>query len=136
MTGAGSGGSASAADRIELRGLRLIGICGALPEERERAQPLEVDLDVYAPFAAACISDDLADTVDYGALCELVERVVANGRPQLLEYLAEQLAGAVLDLDPRIEEVTIAVRKLRPPVPQPLATSGVRIHRRRGGETA
>ena len=41
------------ADRIELRGLRLIGICGALPEERDRAQPLEIDLDVYAPFAAA-----------------------------------------------------------------------------------
>jgi dihydroneopterin aldolase len=114
-----------------LRGLRLIGICGALPEERDRAQPLEVDVDVYAPFAVACSSDVLADTVDYGALCAVVEQVVANGRPRLLEYLAEQLAAAVLALDHRVEAVTIAVRKLRPPVPQPLATSGVRIHRRR-----
>ena len=119
------------ADRIELRGLRLIGICGALPEERDRAQPLEIDLDVYAPFAAAGVSDDLADTVDYGAVCSAVERVVADGRPQLLEYLAEQVSAAVLGVDHRVSAVTVGVRKLRPPVPQPLATSGVRIHRNR-----
>lgn len=119
------------ADRIELRGLRLVGICGALPEERHRAQPLEVDLDVYAPFAAAGVSDDLADTVDYGALCAAVERVVADGRPQLLEHLAEQVAAAVFAVDHRVAAATVSVRKLRPPVPQPLATSGVRIHRLR-----
>ena len=44
---------------IELRGLRAAGICGALPEEQERAQPLEVDLDVVADLAAAGTSDAL-----------------------------------------------------------------------------
>jgi dihydroneopterin aldolase len=86
---------------------------------------------VYAPFAAAGVYDDLADTVDYGAVCSAVERVVADGRPQLLEYLAEQVAAAVLGVDHRVSAVTVGVRKLRPPVPQPLATSGVRIHRNR-----
>ena len=33
-------------DRIELRGLQLVGIVGVLPEERERAQPLDVDVDI------------------------------------------------------------------------------------------
>jgi len=37
----------------------------------------------------------------------------------------------VLEVDPRIEAVTVWVRKLRPPVPQQLATSGVRLHRER-----
>jgi dihydroneopterin aldolase len=40
-----------APDVIELRGLQVVGICGALPEERERAQPLEIDLDVEADLA-------------------------------------------------------------------------------------
>lgn len=117
------------ADLIELRGLRLVGICGALPEERVRAQPLEVDLDVEADLAPSGASDVLADTIDYGALCDAVAAVVAGGEPQLLEHLAQQIADAVLAVDPRATAATVAVRKLRPPVPHALATSGVRIRR-------
>lgn len=118
-------------DRIELRGLRVVGICGALPEERERAQPLEIDLDVQADLAPSGSSDALADTVDYGELCEVVAATVTGGRPQLLEHLADRIAAAVLAADTRITVVTVAVRKLRPPVPHALATSGVRITRAR-----
>lgn len=118
------------ADLIELRGLRASGICGALPEEQVRAQPLEVDLKVYADLAAAGRTDDLDDTVDYGSLADAVERVITTERFVLLERLAERLAEVVL-ADERVDAVTVAVRKLRPPVPQQLTTSGVRITRRR-----
>ncbi len=86
-------------DRIELRGLRLSARCGVLPEERERAQPLEVDLDLYVDLAPAGQSDDLDDTVDYGAVCELVEKVCAAGAPRLLEHLANSLATRVARRD-------------------------------------
>jgi dihydroneopterin aldolase len=115
-------------DLIELRGLRLSGICGALAEERERPQPLEIDLDVAVDLTPAGRSDALADTVDYSALLDDVERVVTTGTPVLLEHLAERIAAAVLAHE-RVDAVTVAVRKLRPPVPQQLATTGVRIHR-------
>lgn len=118
-------------DLIELRGLRLVGICGALPEERERPQPLEFDVDITADLAPSGETDDLDDTIDYGALCDRIESVVAAGTPQLLEHLAAVTARALLDVDARIETVTVAVRKLRPPVPHHLATSGVRITRHR-----
>ncbi len=106
-----------------------MGICGALPEERDRAQPLEVDLDVEVDLRPAGVSDDLADTVDYGAIGDHVAQVVAAGRPRLLEHLANELAAAVLVVDARIVAVEVAVRKLRPPVPHDLASSGVRIRR-------
>lgn len=114
-----------------MRGLRLVGICGALPEERDRGQPLAVDLDVEADLAPAGASDDLGDTVDYGALCDVVARVVSAGSPMLLEHLATELATAVLAVDDRVSAVTVAVRKLRPPVPHALDSSGVRIRRTR-----
>jgi len=117
-------------DRIELRGLVVVGICGALPEERERAQPLEIDVDVIADLSAAGKSDDLNDTLDYGVLTATIEQLILNGRPQLLEHLTQNLADAIL-ADPRALEVTVTVRKLRPPVPQALSTSGVRITRGR-----
>jgi dihydroneopterin aldolase len=117
-------------DRIELRGLVVTGICGALPEERERAQPLEVDVDVVADLSVAGASDELDDTLNYGVITAALEDVILNGRPFLLEHLAQNLADAVL-ADPRAISVTVTVRKLRPPVPQALATSGVCITRDR-----
>lgn len=117
-------------DLVQLRGLRAVGICGVLPEEQARPQPIEVDLDLALDLAQAGASDDLADTVDYGAVCQMVVEVVTIGRYQLLEKLAERLAREVLKIE-AVGEVTVWVRKLRPPVPQQLATSGVRITRRR-----
>ena len=117
-------------DRIDLRGLVVVGICGALPEERERPQPLEVDLDIVADLSAAGASDQLDDTLDYGALAATIERVILTETPQLLERLAHRLTEEML-LDPRVLSVTVAVRKLRPPVPQAMATSGVRLTRER-----
>ena len=118
-------------DAIELRGLRVRAIVGVLPHERTVAQPVELDLDVVVDVAAAGASDDLADTVDYGRLCEIAQRVVVDGRFQLLEAAAEQVAGAVLAADGRIVATTVAVRKLEPPVTQLLGSSGVRITRQR-----
>jgi 7,8-dihydroneopterin aldolase/epimerase/oxygenase len=118
-------------DRIELRGLRLTVLVGVLPEERERAQPVEVDLDIEVDTSAAGASDDLDDSVDYGAVVALVEQVLGAGHQQLLERQAAIVAEAVLATDDRIAAVRVAVRKLRPPVPQDLATAGVSVLRRR-----
>ncbi|MGH9092575.1 MAG: dihydroneopterin aldolase, partial [Acidimicrobiales bacterium] len=121
------------ADRIEIRGLRVTGTHGVLPEERERAQPFLLDLDAWLDAAPAGRSDDLADTVDYGALVEVAAGVVAGPRFALVEALAGAVAGAVLARDARVAEVAVTVRKLRPPLPFDVATAGVRVVRRRGG---
>ena len=118
------------ADRIELRGLHVAARCGVLPEERDRAQPLEIDIDLEADLARAGRTDDLRDTIDYGAVCDTIEALCAAGAPQLLEHLASSIAGALLT-GTTADAVTVSVRKLRPPVAQLLATSGVRITRRR-----
>lgn len=118
-------------DRIELRGLRMAGRVGVLPIERDQDQPLEVDLDVVVDLATAGASDDLADTVHYGTVCDAVVRAVGAGHVALLERLAELVAQAVLGVDARIVAVDLAVRKLRPPVPHDLATSGVHVVRTR-----
>jgi dihydroneopterin aldolase len=118
------------ADRIELRGLRALGVCGILPEEQVRPQPLEFDLDVVADVALPAASDRVEDTIDYSALCAMVERIVTEEKFALLEALAGRLAEAVM-ADARAQAVTVAVRKLRPPVPHQLDSSGVRLTRTR-----
>jgi len=118
------------ADRIELRGLRFAAIHGALPQERERAQPFEVDVDIDADLAGAGRTDDLADTVDYGAVADAVATVM-NGPPaSLLEHLAERVAAAALGATGGLaSSVTVTVRKLRPPISGEVSSAGVRITR-------
>ncbi len=119
-------------DHLLIRGLRVVGTHGALPEERERPQPFEVDLDILVDMSPAGRSDDLSDTVDYGAVVGDVVAVVTGQRFLLLEALAEAVAGTVLAWG-AVEGVTVTVRKLRPPVPADLAWAGVSITRLRAG---
>ena len=116
-------------DRIELRGLRATGVHGVLPEERDRAQPFEVDLDIEADLRPAGGSDKLGDTVDYGAVAESVAAVVSDESYALLERLAQRIADVVLER-PGPLAVTVTVRKLRPPVAVDLTSAAVTITRR------
>ncbi len=117
-----------APDRIELRDLRVVCIIGVIPHERAVAQPISVDLDLYVNWGTAATSDDVADTVDYGEVCERVEALCATAQPRLLERLAELIAQDLCGLD-LVAAVTVVVTKLRPPVPADLGTSAVRITR-------
>jgi dihydroneopterin aldolase len=117
-------------DRIEIRGLRALGIIGVCPEERERPQPFELDLDLEADLSAAGASDDLHDTVDYGVAVAVAEKVVQTEQHLLLERVAQRIAEDLLALD-RVDAVHVTIRKVRPPLPQDVNTSGVTIVRRR-----
>jgi dihydroneopterin aldolase len=113
-------------DVIELRELRVSAIVGVLAHEREREQPLEIDIDVERSFEEAALHDDLAATTDYAAVLRVATRVAREGEYLLLETLARRVAKEILAVDDAISSVTVAVRKLRPPVPDFVATVGVR----------
>lgn len=120
--------SVSCVDRIVISGLRELGVHGVLPEEQVRAQPFEVDLELYLDLRAAGDNDDLAATVDYGAVGEAVARVVRDEHHQLLERLATRIAQVCRE-DGRVQRVVVEVRKLRPPVPTMVDHVAVRIER-------
>ena len=115
-------------DRILISGLREMGVHGVLPEEKVRAQPFEVDVELAVDVSAAGTSDDLDDTVDYGAVCEAVRWVVSFEQYQLLERLASRIAE-VCRADPRVVGVVVEVRKLHPPVSALVNHVAVRVER-------
>ncbi len=117
-------------ERIEVRGLELLVLCGVLPEEQARKQPFKFDLDLYLDLAPAGRADDLELTVDYGALAGRIAEALDVESFLLLEAMAARVAELALDHD-LVEEVTVVARKMRPPVPQHVDTTGVRVHRRR-----
>lgn len=103
-------------------------VVGVLPHERQQAQPVLVDLALDLDLRDAGRSDSLAATVDYAALSQAVAACARSGRDVLLERLAERIAEVALASE-RVAAVEVRVSKLRPALPEDLASTAVRIRR-------
>lgn len=118
-------------DRIILEGMTFYAYHGGSPEERALGQPFQVDLEAELDLSAAGKSDDLDETVSYTHLYRVVRDVIEGGPRNLLEALAEEIAGRTLDSFP-IVAVMVRVRKTRPPIKGAVISgAAVEIHRRR-----
>jgi len=117
-------------DVIRLRGLRVRGFHGVLPQEREGGQPFVIDVSLEVDTAPAAASDALAETVDYAGLSERLAGVVSGEPVNLIETLAERLAAICL-ADPRVQAVTVEVHKPEAPVVVPVEDISVTIRRPR-----
>jgi dihydroneopterin aldolase / 2-amino-4-hydroxy-6-hydroxymethyldihydropteridine diphosphokinase len=115
-------------DRIDINGLTVTTVVGALPHEREIAQPLRIDLTLHVDLRDAGRSDELGDTVHYGLVTETVADIARETKDVLLERLADRIAEVVVGFD-RVEAVDLTVTKLRPPIGEHVETTGVRISR-------
>lgn len=103
-------------DRVLLEGLSFYGYHGALPAEQMLGQPFVVDCALTLDLAPAGTTDDLALTVDYGAVFRDIRAIVEGPPVQLLETLATRIAGNLLARYP-IHEVWVRVSKPRAPLP-------------------
>jgi dihydroneopterin aldolase len=117
-------------DRIELRGLRVRGHHGVFEHERRDGQDFVVDVTVWLDLAPAAASDDLADTLDYGALAQRAAAVVAGEPCDLIEAVAGRIADDALT-DARVQAVEVVLHKPQAPIPLEFADVAVVAHRSR-----
>ena len=115
-------------DRIELKKIQALRTIGVIPEEKNTAQPFEIDLAIETDLSVAGASDDLDDTINYGEVTELVAGIIQNESHQLLEKVATRIATEILTI-PAVTGVQVNLRKMRPPVPEFLESSAVNIYR-------
>jgi dihydroneopterin aldolase len=115
-------------DRISLTGLRVHGRHGVLPQERRDGQDFVVDAVLTLDTRAAAAADDLAQTVDYGALAQRLAAVVAGEPCDLIETLAARLAEVCL-ADPRVETAEVTVHKPAAPIGLPFQDVAVTVVR-------
>ena len=119
-------------DRIVIRDLLVRGIVGINPEEREHEQDILVNATLWADTRPAAASDDIADAVNYRSVAKAMIAHLREGRPRLVERLAEELAAICLAADGRIAEVEVSVEK--PGALRHARSVGVVIRRSRAGE--
>src|ERR1700756_77384 len=93
--------------------MTFYGYHGDLEAERELGGRYRVDLELGVDVARAAGADDVAQTVDYVHVYQLVREGVEEQQHRLLESIAETIAAEVLGL-PRVRQVKVRVAKTPP----------------------
>lgn len=84
-------------DTIFIREFRVDAWVGIYEWEMQRAQTLELDIEIGIPDAKAGATDAIGDTVHYGKVVERVVQELSGKRFNLLEALAEHLCSLVTE---------------------------------------
>ena len=90
---------------------------GVYPREHGQTQRVRINVDLAVadpgamPGGTPVGADDLARVVDYSAIVQAVQAIVAAGHVRLVETLAERIAAACFT-DERIITARIRVEKL------------------------
>ena len=119
-----------AGDRISLTGITAFGYHGVFDAERRQGQKFVVDVSCLIDLSSAASNDDLADTIDYGALAEAIVADVERDPLNLIEALADRIALTCLRYD-AVQCVEVTVHKPQAPMPVDVADVAVTLTRSR-----
>jgi dihydroneopterin aldolase len=100
-----------ARDFIELRGLTLDCVLGVLPDERDREQPIRVDLRMSLDLVPAGRSASIVDTIDYDRVATEIASLLRFRRYRLLENAAHEVAAMLLHTHAALEQVWLRIAK-------------------------
>lgn len=104
-------------DRLSLHNVEVRCVVGVYPSERDRPQPLILDVDLWIDTRTAARTEQLSATVDYGRLAGELRFLLESCRFRLLETAAEALACWLLAPptpdrpQPRVERTRVQLTK-------------------------
>jgi len=114
--------------RIELRGLRAFGPHGVSAAEREVGRLIVLDITLTVTDCGAVADDELAGTIDYGAVAGVASGIVTGTSCRTLERLCGLIADALAgEFGP--DEVEVRAAKTEPPIPEAIDEVAVTLRR-------
>jgi dihydroneopterin aldolase len=117
------------ADLIEIKGIKSFGYHGVFESENIAGQDFFVDVLLELDLTRASVTDDVADTVNYAEITDLVVEEVTGDRVALIEKLAARIADRIRSAYPQIVAVSITVHKPQAPVNVQVKDISVTINR-------
>ena len=117
------------ADLIEIKGIKSFGYHGVFESENIAGQDFFVDVSLELDLTRPSVSDDVADTVNYAEITDLVIQEVTGDRVALIEKLAGRIADRIKNTYPQIVTVSVTVHKPQAPVKAQVADISVTINR-------
>ena len=112
---------------ISLNGLRFFACHGVLPQERETGGEFLVSVRAKYPLDKALESDNVADTLNYAEIFEIINKEMQ--KPScLLEHVAGRIGRSIFMNMPQIEALDISVAKTNPPMGADIGSASVELH--------
>lgn len=100
-----------ARDVIEVRGLALECVVGVRPDERDREQPVRLDLALNLDLREAGRSGRIGSTCDYDVAAREVEALLRFRKYRLIESAVEETAAMLLGVHPTLQSVRVRLEK-------------------------
>ena len=97
-------------DVIRIERIELLTHIGVPDDERAQPQRLTISIAFWPGKSGAQLNDDIAQVVNYAAVCAEVRKFVEGRSDKLIETLADALACHLLDMF-EIRRITIELRK-------------------------
>ncbi len=100
---------------IHIEGMHFYAYHGCFKEEQVVGTDFSVDILLTIDTSVAQQSDNLADTIDYQTIYQIVKREMMI-KAKLIEHLAHRILSAVTAQYIAITFGQVAIRKLNPPL--------------------
>jgi 7,8-dihydroneopterin aldolase/epimerase/oxygenase len=117
-------------DALTLTGLRATAHHGVFEHERVNGQEFVIDLTVWLDSRGAAADDDLTQTVHYGTLAREVVDCVERDPVDLIETVAERIAGVAL-AHSAVLKTRVTLHKPSAPIEVPFDDVSITIERAR-----
>lgn len=117
-------------DYIEIKNLEVYAYHGVLPEENKKGQRFFLSARLYLDIEKAKSCDDLNYSVDYGAVCQYMHKLMNKQTFKLIEAASDYVATEVMKAFPYINAIELKLSKPEAPVGESFEDISVNISRR------
>lgn len=116
-------------DKIVIEQLEVYAYHGVFQEEKEKGQKFFVNCVLETNTREAGLSDNLKFSTHYGEVCKSIVTTMTSHKVDLIETVAEEVAGTILMEYPLVKSVVLEIQKPQAPIPYPFGFVSVKIER-------
>ncbi len=118
-------------DKIIIKNLDIFAYHGVFAEEKENGQRFVISAELDCDLRRASFSDELADTVSYAEVCELINKVVTSEKYDLIEAVCENICSTVLLTYEAVKGIRVKVVKPNAPIDLTFDEVAVELYRKK-----
>ncbi len=118
-------------DTITLKSLKISGNHGYYDDERENGNDFEVDVSASGEFKKSIEKDDLSQSFNYELAEQVVVEVIKGPSEKLIEKLCFEIGEKLFAKAENVNEMSVTVRKLNPPLKTPTAYAEITMQWKR-----
>ena len=113
-------------NKIIIRQLHIHANHGVMEQEQTVGADFTIDLEIVTDFTKAILTDDVADTINYARVHEIVKEEMAKPS-RLLEHVAGRIVAALFKEFDQTESISLRLIKDNPPLGADCEGMGVEI---------